>query len=262
MRANQNIGMSTFAVMDLPLVQGMDALMNEGFTNIEIMCEGNGLECLDWSLEQMLAIASWSDISITIHAPIKNCNPASDDPTIRETSLTLLKKCLHLAEMWNSPYVLMHLGEHEDQEKGLKNCIHFIEEISQYIPLGTKLVLENVPPKNNLIGVTAKELVQVCSHFQSEKVGVVFDVGHANLVHLEYPVEGLKEVLPWLVGLHVSDNFGQDDNHNLVGEGTVPIVELLKMIEDCKQEVSIILEMRNVEDGVRSREVLFSGLGV
>ncbi len=257
MNIPRTLGVSTFAVYDVPLVQGFAELIEAGFKQIEIMCEDQGLECLGWSRDEMNAIQQQlreEEVTVTIHAPFLLCNPASDDINVRTKSLVLIRDCLKLASHFNCPYVLLHLGTHDHSDLGLKNSISFLEQLVSFIPDGTKIALENVPPKPGFIGSTIDELLEVCSRFPSEKFGIVYDVGHANLLEGERVVTEMISIIDHLIGLHISDNYGKEDEHNCVGDGTVPFSLILHELQErhLEKTVTMVLETKNIEDSIKS----------
>ncbi|WP_456277053.1 sugar phosphate isomerase/epimerase family protein [Bacillus sp. AK128] len=250
------LGISTFAVYDIPLFEGIQKLVKAGFKLIEIMCEENGLECLTWSpekLDELSRLMKREGVTLSIHAPFLLCNPASEQVEVRERSVQLFKDCLKLAEFLNAPYVLLHLGENEQVDQGLENSIRFIEEVQSFIPPSTRLVIENVPPKPNLVGTKTEELLKVCSYFGDGQVGIMYDVGHANLLGKNEVMRGLETIHAHLFGLHISDNYGTEDEHNRIGDGTVPLSSVLNHLLD-KELTSIykILEPLSIKDGIEA----------
>lgn len=248
---------STFAILDQPFAQGITKLVQLGWKKIEIMCEGSGLECLNWSDEQareFTGLVKEQGLEITFHAPITASNPASFDPEIKNHTMNQLIKCFDLALQWDSPYVLLHLGEAEDRVKGLNNVIHFIDELLQRFPIGPKLVIENVPPYPQLIGAKVDDLIEVCQRVnQPERLGIVYDIGHGHLINEGYVISGLQEVLPYLIGLHLSDNHGVKDEHLALGKGTIPMEVVVNILHsNSKMDLSLVIENRSEEESKNS----------
>jgi len=69
-----------------------------------------------------------------------------------------------------------------------------------------------------------------------ELIGVTFDVGHLNLAKKygfkdEDLMKEAQKMLPFINKVHLTDNFGSDDNHLPPGMGNVPIKEYLEKIK-------------------------------
>lgn len=88
----------------------------------------------------------------------------------------------------------------------------------------------------------------------SSHIKATFDIGHANTWRKHFQGDD-KEYNKWLIGkvkdmqkagvighIHMSDNFGYEDEHGTLGEGSAPIQDFLKEIKSSGYEGTIIAE--------------------
>jgi len=78
---------------------------------------------------------------------------------------------------------------------------------------------------------------------EKESLKICIDTGHANLHHALYdsPVRRfLEEFKNSLTQVHISDNWGKADDHNIPGEGTVDWGDLLQTLADTQYNGSFI----------------------
>ena len=91
--------------------------------------------------------------------------------------------------------------------------------------------LENKEATDKLtLGTSSNELIKIINSINNENIGIVFDIGHANLTcngnqdQLKKYFEDLKE---YIIHFHIHDNFGIDygkyngDLHLCPGEGNI-----------------------------------------
>ena len=63
------------------------------------------------------------------------------------------------------------------------------------------------------------------------RLGLCLDVGHANtFVSHVPPLEWVAPMAPWLRHVHLHNNLGRDDLHDPLGQGTVPMEQVLDAI--------------------------------
>ncbi|UFJ40273.1 sugar phosphate isomerase/epimerase [Brevibacillus humidisoli] len=234
---------STYALFELPLREAVDQLVADGWTSIELMCEGNHAEILEWTQEQVSTLAEWGrekGVRWSLHAPISRCNPAAEEQAQRDHSVELMRRCLHLVGELQCSHVVMHVGQIRDhldpvcRDQGVRRVIHFLQQLlADSDRTEISLALENVPPYPGVLGWNVDDLVSICQGMDDSRVGIVYDVGHAHLIRPGYVLESLRQVLPHLLALHLSDNRGEHDDHLAVGEGAIPFPQVVSFL--CEQ---------------------------
>ena len=78
------------------------------------------------------------------------------------------------------------------------------------------------------------------------RLRLCLDVGHANTeISRTPPLEWLEPMAPWLRHFHLHNNFGGWDLHNPLGEGTVPMVQLLEAAQRLCPAASFTIETQS-----------------
>lgn len=108
--------------------------------------------------------------------------------------------------------------------------------------LGLELCLENMFPKTNSL-TEPDHFESVFEMFPSLKL--TLDVGHANIGS-----KGGRRILEFITRfpdrlshIHVSDNFGKEDNHLPLGAGTVDYARTIKAIQEAGYDGTVTFEI-------------------
>jgi sugar phosphate isomerase/epimerase len=110
-----------------------------------------------------------------------------------------------------------------------------LPDFAQARRLGLTIAIENTPRS----APDPTPLVDLLTRLPADApLGVTFDVGHANLSPLG-PIEYARRLIARLldlrraiVNVHLHDNRGQEDEHQVLGEGTVDFGQLLPLLRD------------------------------
>lgn len=242
-----NYIISSYSMYHLPIEKAVKILLEEGWSCIEVMCEGHGYEMLSWDNYKLLQLRSLLieyGAKINFHGPFKNFNPAEKVNVLEINEIW--KKCLELVSYFDSDYILFHPGRAENKQDGLE-CIHdFYYKRMSDVPKNALLLFENVPPYENQIGSTSNDLIEILSTLQnSKRLGVCFDTGHAFLSVGERFNQELQDLNPFIKAFHLNDNHGLKDEHLAIGEGDIPFEEVFKLIG--KNKFFVNFEMKTVE---------------
>lgn len=246
---------STFTLINLNIEEAIAQLLEAGWTEIEVMCEGHGHEMLSWDdekLNKMKSLLESHRASLNFHAPITAFNPASIDPEVQLETADTWKQCMRLIRFFNSRYILFHPGRSNDVELGIHRIQSFFSDRINDLPNHAMLILENVPPYEGDLGVNSQQLLQIGSRLPAERWGVFFDTGHSHLYDRERILAELEALLPVIKGFHFNDNHGEKDEHLAIGEGTIPFEDLISIIKDQAESYYINYEMNSIEDAKRS----------
>jgi sugar phosphate isomerase/epimerase len=134
--------------------------------------------------------------------------------------------------------------------------------------LNIRIGMENVRPyldcADYCYSVIPQELARQVAAINHPSVGITADVGHLYLSTRMYGLsllDEMKAMLPYVVHLHVHDNFGKacfsteknqyellplgrGDMHMPIGEGLVPMAEIAKLLETSAFNGFLIHEIR------------------
>lgn len=246
---------STYTLIHHDIDEAIKKILDAGWKEIEIMCEGHGYEMLSWDdskLKDFEKLLASHQASINFHAPISTFNPAIDDKEIKQTTDQTWDDCMRLANYFNSSYVLFHAGRAKDKEKGISLIQEFFLERINDVPENSILIIENVPPYQNEIGINSEELLKIGSVLPQSRWGICFDTGHSYLYSKDQFLSELQKMLPFLKGFHFNDNHGEMDEHLAVNKGSIPFDRLLPILKESNKSYFINYEMNSIEDANES----------
>jgi sugar phosphate isomerase/epimerase len=111
--------------------------------------------------------------------------------------------------------------------------------------LGLCLALENGPIEvlEEVIDFAVRKNLQ-------ESLGICIDTGHASMHAGKDPENVLKHLRTFkehLVQLHVHDNLGLKDDHLIPGKGCVPWSAVMEILNDIRQSLPFVFELKTVE---------------
>ena len=127
---------------------------------------------------------------------------------------------------------------------------NYLEDAEKY---GVGLAVENMPlyPTSHadwrFFGGGWEELCELCDTFNSDKIGICWDFGHANTASIDQP-SAFKEIGSRLKMTHVHDNCKNGDHHQLpmLGDamwGCIDWKSVMKALKEIKYEGSLALEV-------------------
>ncbi|BDH60710.1 AP endonuclease [Lysinibacillus sp. PLM2] len=236
---------SSYTLFSLPIEEAIEQLVTNGWKSIEIMCEGelHGerlLEMDDFQLKKIAQFAKGNGVSFGLHLPIKLFNPALVD----EETIQIWEKCLRIVRTLEVNYVLLHPGYNPSLEDGIDLASRFIKEILEDLPKQTKVVVENVPLAEQVIGSSMNQLLTIIQKVNDPRVSIMLDTGHCYMNSKETFIEECQKSYDNLFGLHINDNHGTVDEHLAIGEGDIPFRQL---IADLKgKNLLFVLETNSV----------------
>lgn len=245
------IGFSTLALFASSLEHFLETATKDGFQLMEILCEGPY-----WPRNMLSAdkkdfeIFNSYDISVFLHAPTIDLNPASLNPGIREETLKQLNETVDLAVEIGAKAITTHPGMIHRLEDRIRNwgslySIETLQKANDYSKdRGIKFSVENMPSRYAYFCNNAEE-----HEFFVKKIGsyATVDTGHANTSDDPESFFKMKKIVYY----HLNDNDGEKDQHLSLGEGTFDL-NLLNGVDNG------IIELNNYKNILKSRDVLMS----
>jgi sugar phosphate isomerase/epimerase len=194
------------------------------------------------------------DMRFSVHAPFSDLNLASLNPRIRKSSIEQVKEAIQISSELGIDVITIHPGHksplgayfQEKFHKTNKESIKELDKIGQ--EFNVTLALENMPKMWISLchnGLQMKELVE------DTEIKLCFDIGHANISGTIQEIMELKENF---ANIHLHDNLGDRDYHLVLREGNIDIPGILKQLIGYKGDY--IIESTNLEEGIRSKEIL------
>ncbi|MEM2001501.1 MAG: sugar phosphate isomerase/epimerase family protein [Candidatus Methanomethylicaceae archaeon] len=193
-------------------------------------------------------------LKYTVHGPILDLNIASSNPRVRTCALKLILESMERAHDIGAEVYVVHPGLRTPLENLVPNVnsslnLYSLEKIVSYgEKIGLKVAIENMPANTPCLLQRTEEFFSLMENGLS--IYIALDVGHANTTsQLEAFLSKLNDRI---IHLHLHDNYGKDDEHRIIGDGTVNWSLLRERIRQNK--VSAVVENNNLEDARRSFE--------
>ena len=255
------IGLSMLYCLSEPFGKMVKRLGTVTTPYIEVV--DDGLHTLSKKRVAMLnEAAKSSGVKFTVHSPFADINIASPSKPMLKAALKRLEQSMSYANALDARLWVLHPGCKtgismfylgDDWKQNVKSIQALHKTANDY---GVTLAIENLPEKYGFLMKGAEDF----QRFYDESgldIGIVLDVGHANL---EGRVEPFLQKLPnKLVHVHVSDNMGENDQHLGIGYGAINwrnFVETLKQIGFSGTVVTESVE--HVEESLQKLRQLFA----
>jgi sugar phosphate isomerase/epimerase len=154
----------------------------------------------------------------TIHALFGDeRNLGVADEAARAAGIRAHEKTLRVAADLGASNVVFHIGGAEP-DVNLSSALRSVETLLAVAEdAGVDVAIENLPP--GLLGSSPEDLVAIMEAFDSPRLGVCLDTGHAHMTG--GCDRWLDAVGPHVSMVHLHDNMGDVDNHLAPGEGTI-----------------------------------------
>ena len=249
-----NIGISTGFIYDRNIQESLILIKGAGFRFIEVWsCPLNGEYVhFDWRQEQKIRDLESSlyelDLKVnSLHAPFSESLDISDiNETFRTEAVKATIRTAEVLKRLGGEILVLHPASknhhmHNKQAR-LDQSRKSIEEIFRHTQeLGLKIALENQLP--HILGGDVPTLLSILGAYPKEKMGICFDTSHANLYPEHNVVEPYRKLADRVIALHVSDNYGQRDDHFIPGDGTIDWQKFIAALRETDYRGVFTLEI-------------------
>jgi len=174
------------------------------------------------------------------HAPFNELCPAAIDPMIVKVAERRYEQAYKLMCGYGINTMVVHSGfipmvYYEDWF--VSRSIEFWKRFLSDKPGDFRLYLENV------LEDSPKMLCEIVAGVDDPRFRLCLDIGHAAIVGRETPLtEWAERMLPLLGHVHLHNNYAERDNHNALGDGSIDIAPLLRMITEMAPAVTFTIE--------------------
>lgn len=159
-----------------------------------------------------------------------------------ESVVSSAKAYIDTAHMLGTPYVRL-LGDPTPNPQGdicTKIIVPNLCEIADYAKS------KGVMPLIETNGFFAKTriLLALLQEIGRDNIGVLYDIHHPYRFFGESPAYTLKNVGPYIKHVHIKDSVmeGKKVNYRMLGEGTIPVKDAIRALEDSGYEGFYSLE--------------------
>lgn len=165
---------------------------------------------------------------------------ASFDPEQREFDLSSAEKLLRFCPRLGIQVMVIHPGgvygwkdpgEHDTLAKLNQNSFTRLAGVAE--ETGVSVAIENMGRTQNgrSFGSHFEEIIDLVDQVGSPKVGLCLDTSHANLMKLDIS-QGIRNMGPRLIATHISDNFGERDDHLFPYAGRIQWENVLSALKE------------------------------
>lgn len=169
------------------------------------------------------------------HAPFKY-NPCFDEEQF-ELQVNDIKKAMECANILGIDRMTVHSGfafSRDSQELIDKNVRFFTEILKFAEKYNVNIMVENISEvirKRPLDIQTADDILAIKEKVNHPLLNACWDTGHANTLNLDQ-YSNIKKLEGLLMGIHLQDNYGFNDDHMMPLLGTVNFDEVMKGLKD------------------------------
>jgi sugar phosphate isomerase/epimerase len=232
------------------------------FEHIEIICDVPHFrpEFKPGELLGLKELINSYNLSVSIHAPFWDLNPASHYPGIKKLTTKQVKKSIDICSFLGGCVVTTHPGrcpipELEPTLAMTKTL--FQDFVSECLPRardrGVTLAVENMSDITQPYWAM-EEFIPLIEEF--EQLKITFDVGHAYIAHRRRGAREpereiakmMRKIKDHLACIHLHDNRGLRDDHLLPGEGEIKFERIFKAMKENKFNGPLVIELWSPED--------------
>ncbi len=158
----------------------------------------------------------------------------------RLAGIELVENRIAMAARLNSNVIILHLPRLVPEAPGgdpLWTAVR--RSLDALAPFarshGVRIALENLDPPNFVF------IGQLFSEYGSDFLGLCYDAGHGNLSGIG--LDQLEILKDRLISVHLHDNDGTGDHHNLLYSGTVDWARLAKIMATSSYDKCVSMEL-------------------
>ena len=234
------LGVSTSVFLHQNLETALQKIGDLGLKYVEIWGEPPHLwvDNVNYNyLKSVKKLLNKYNLEPSYHGPAHDVDITSMNPGIKKESIKQHKRSLDIAKYLGVKVYVVHAGSFYpgDIDKTNQGFDRLYSSIDELLTLAKKydivLAIENHPVNENGIFNNPKTMKKVIDDFNSPYIKATLDLGHANLTN--YPViDYIKELKDDIKHIHLNDNNGLEDLHQIYGRGNLDSKNLIKALKD------------------------------
>lgn len=243
------IGASTLAGIDRTLAETLEFIEDLGLDYAELVHQFPS-ETID------VDILESYNLKYSIHSPFMDVNIAALQDKSRLNSINQIKDSIDLANKINAEAVVIHpglapfLANKYFLDKVYETANSSIKELGEYgEDLGVLATIENMPTFDGMLYKNLEDLNELLT---SMDMSMTLDIGHAN--HAGYSPEAMY--FDSIKHIHAHDNFGDDDAHLALGEGSIDLKCIIGILEEKHYNGIYIIEVNDYDSIKKSYEYI------
>ena len=246
---NMKIGASTLAGIEHNLENALEFIEGLGLEYAELVHQFPS-ENID------VEILESFNLKYSIHSPFMDVNIAALQNKSRLNSINQIKDSIDLANKIDADVVVIHpglapfLANKYFSDIVYETANKSIKELGEYgMDLGILATIENMPTFEAMIYYNLPDLHELLTGYDMH---MTLDIGHAN--HAGYPANEMY--FDSIKHIHIHDNFGDDDAHLALGEGSIDLKCIVNTLEKNNYDGIYIIEVNDYDSIKNSYEYM------
>ena len=172
------------------------------------------------------------------HAPFAELCPCAIDPMVRDVTMRRFRQAAALSRAYGIRRIVVHSGFIPH----VYYPVWFVEQSARFFRALLDAEPEVALCVENVLDDDPAPLMDLADAVDDPRLGLCLDVGHANAVS-KIPVrQWLKRLAPRLMHLHLHDNDGAADLHQIPGDGSLGFPGLMDEIEAAAPKATLTFE--------------------
>ncbi len=200
-------------------------------------------------LDQLLKLKEEYGIPIKVYTPEHNSYPYNymiGDENQRRESIEYLKTAIEMGKALGAEYTVISAGHAgyiaSSKEIWDRLSISITELVECARHNDHILLIEALTPFESNVCTTANDLLDIVNHINSPYFGAMCDLV-PPYVQNESIMTYFKKLGKNLKHLHIIDSDGKSDTHLVPGDGTIPLKELMKEIQESGYDGGATIEL-------------------
>ena len=193
------------------------------------------------------------DVEIVMHLPFgKDC-----DLVCGYNSMMFAFFAIDFGHKFGVKKFTLHIGSTLRSDY-LDKSVRSVQKLCDYAAhYGGYIMVENMPADNE-VGSTLEELKYIFENVKRKNLRFIYDTGHGHvsLKNIDKEIEMIKEMMPYMCHLHISDNDSTSDKHAPIGTGNIEFEKIFKALDEYNGLYCLEILFETSEDLKKYREDL------
>jgi sugar phosphate isomerase/epimerase len=174
-----------------------------------------------------------------IHGAFYHLIPGAIDPLIREATATRMRQAVGFAREMSASHLIFHHGYYARArfDAGwLERSVAFWRDILSTDPAGLTIHLENAHE------ISPDLQLALIDEVHDPRLGICLDIGHAHAFSSTPVLDWITALKERITYVHLHDNDGSGDQHLPLGQGNIPLPEVLAALEAYAPQANWMIE--------------------
>lgn len=173
------------------------------------------------------------------HAPFAELCPCAIDPMVRDVTMRRFRQAAALSRAYGIRRIVVHSGFIPH----VYYPVWFVEQSARFFRALLDAEPEVAICVENVLDDDPAPLMDLADAVDDPRLGLCLDVGHANTsVSRTPPMEWIGPMAPWLKHVHLHNNRGDWDLHDPLGQGDIPMAQVLDTLLDVCPAATYTIE--------------------